>query len=204
MPRNDPTAYRPKGGFPPRNKLTPLERERRRRADIKAGMSPEEAYKRAQVREEGSPDRRKQASTARKDRSLTGRIRAKLKSARKPGEVQARGRATLEESRKTGGVPGTKPVPGKKKAAAPAAKKTAPKPAASSGRPRPRPAPKKKAGGDSGGSFKQAFANARAAGKAEFTWKGKRYAAVTRDEVKKSGAKNLREFLNNRKRSKKK
>ena len=49
---------------------------------------------------------------------------------------------------------------------------------------------------DSDMTFKQAFAAARKAGKKEFTWKGKKYAAVTKTEVKKSGASSLKEYLN--------
>jgi len=61
------------------------------------------------------------------------------------------------------------------------------------------PAPKKAppaAKKDTSMTFKQAFAAARKANKKEFTWKGKKYAAVTKTEVKKSGSKNLREYLN--------
>ena len=62
------------------------------------------------------------------------------------------------------------------------------------------PAPKKEKTSatkkDSDMTFKQAFAAARKAGKKEFTWKGKKYAAVTKTEVKKSGASSLREYLN--------
>jgi len=49
---------------------------------------------------------------------------------------------------------------------------------------------------DTSMTFKEAFAAARRAKKKEFTWKGKKYAAVTKTEVKKSGSKNLREYLN--------
>lgn len=49
---------------------------------------------------------------------------------------------------------------------------------------------------DTSTTFKEAFAAARRAKKKEFTWKGKKYAAVTKTEVKKSGSKNLREYLN--------
>jgi len=49
---------------------------------------------------------------------------------------------------------------------------------------------------DTSMTFKEAFAAARKAKKKEFTWKGKKYAAVTKTEVKKSGSKNLREYLN--------
>jgi len=60
-----------------------------------------------------------------------------------------------------------------------------------------KPGPKKKAAKkDSDMTFKQAFAAARKAGKKEFTWEGKKYAAVTKTEVKKSGASSLREYLN--------
>ena len=60
-----------------------------------------------------------------------------------------------------------------------------------------KPGPKKKAAKkDSDMTFKQAFAAARKAGKKEFTWKGKKYAAVTKTEVKKSGASSLKEYLN--------
>lgn len=49
---------------------------------------------------------------------------------------------------------------------------------------------------DTSTTFKEAFAAARRAKKKEFTWKGKKYAAVTKTEVKKSGSKNLRDYLN--------
>jgi hypothetical protein len=49
---------------------------------------------------------------------------------------------------------------------------------------------------DTSTTFKEAFAAARRAKKKEFTWNGKKYAAVTKTEVKKSGSKNLREYLN--------
>jgi len=49
---------------------------------------------------------------------------------------------------------------------------------------------------DTSMTFKEAFAAARRAKKKEFTWKGKKYAAVTKTEVKKSGSKNLKEYLN--------
>jgi DNA-binding protein HU-beta len=60
------------------------------------------------------------------------------------------------------------------------------------------PAPKKSppAKKDTSTTFKEAFAAARKANKKEFTWKGKKYAAVTKTEVKKSGSKSLREYLN--------
>ncbi len=57
---------------------------------------------------------------------------------------------------------------------------------------KPSPTAKK----DTSMTFKEAFAAARRAKKKEFTWKGKKYAAVTKTEVKKSGSKNLKEYLN--------
>lgn len=51
------------------------------------------------------------------------------------------------------------------------------------------------------GSFKAAFAAARKAyksgkGGTTFTWQGKKYSVATKDDIKKSGKKNLREYLN--------
>lgn len=57
-------------------------------------------------------------------------------------------------------------------------------------------APAKKAETKKEPSFKEAFAAARKAGKKDFTWKGKKYAAVTKTEVKESGAKSLQDYLN--------
>ena len=45
-------------------------------------------------------------------------------------------------------------------------------------------------------SFGEAFKAAKKAGVKEFDYNGKKYAAVTLDEVKKSGSKDLREYLN--------
>ena len=45
-------------------------------------------------------------------------------------------------------------------------------------------------------SFKEEFAKNRAAGKPNFTWNGKSYSTATKDDVKKSGSKNLREHEN--------
>ena len=45
-------------------------------------------------------------------------------------------------------------------------------------------------------SFGAAFKKARASGVSKFTWKGKSYSTATKDDVKKSGSKNLREHLN--------
>ena len=64
----------------------------------------------------------------------------------------------------------------------------------------------------SAGSFSAAFAKAYAGGKGKdstFKFKGKdgverSYAAVTKEDVKKSGSKNLREYLNKRNKKKKK
>jgi hypothetical protein len=64
----------------------------------------------------------------------------------------------------------------------------------------------------SAGSFSAAFAKAYAGGKGKdstFTFKGKdgverSYAAVTKEDVKASGSKNLREYLNKRNKKKKK
>lgn len=54
---------------------------------------------------------------------------------------------------------------------------------------------------NSAGSFKEAFAAARKAYKAgkggkTFTWNGKKYSVATKDDVKKAGKKDLREYLN--------
>lgn len=51
------------------------------------------------------------------------------------------------------------------------------------------------------GSFKAAFAAARkkykmGKGGTTFTYKGKKYSVATKDDIKKSGKKNLREYLN--------
>ena len=53
-------------------------------------------------------------------------------------------------------------------------------------------------------SFGAAFKKARASGVSKFSWNGKSYSTATKDEVKKSGSKNLREHLNkqNKKKSK--
>lgn len=53
-------------------------------------------------------------------------------------------------------------------------------------------------------SFGAAFKAARKEGKSKFSWNGKSYSTATKDEVKKSGSKNLREHLNkqNKKKSK--
>ena len=51
-------------------------------------------------------------------------------------------------------------------------------------------------------SFGEAFKAAKKAGVKEFDYNGKKYAAVTLDEVKKSGSKNLREYLNKRNKAK--
>ena len=56
-------------------------------------------------------------------------------------------------------------------------------------------------------TFSQAFKQAYAGGKGKdsvFTWRGKSYVAVTKEDVKKAGAKNLREYLNKKKKKKKK
>ena len=54
---------------------------------------------------------------------------------------------------------------------------------------------------NSAGSFKDAFAKARKAyqsgdGGKTFEWNGKKYSVATKDDVKKSGKKDLREYLN--------
>ena len=57
----------------------------------------------------------------------------------------------------------------------------------------------------SAGTFSKAFAKAYDKGKGKdsvFSYKGKSYAAVTKEDVKKSGAKNLREYLNKKKKKK--
>ena len=51
-------------------------------------------------------------------------------------------------------------------------------------------------------SFGEAFKAAKKAGVKEFDYNGKKYAAVTLDEVKKSGSKDLREYLNKRNKAK--
>ena len=51
-------------------------------------------------------------------------------------------------------------------------------------------------GASSSSSFGAAFKKARASGVSKFTWKGKSYSTATKDDVKKSGSKNLREHLN--------
>lgn len=53
----------------------------------------------------------------------------------------------------------------------------------------------------SAGSFKAAFARARKSymsgkGGTTFMWNGKKYSVATKDDIKKSGKKNLREYLN--------
>jgi len=45
-------------------------------------------------------------------------------------------------------------------------------------------------------SFGAAFKAARKEGKSKFSWNGKSYSTATKDDVKKSGSKNLREHLN--------
>ena len=76
--------------------------------------------------------------------------------------------------------------PEAKKAAAPAAKKES------------KAEPKKKS---AAGSFREAFAAARKAymagkGGTTFEWNGKKYSVATKDDIKKSGKKDLREYLN--------
>lgn len=48
-------------------------------------------------------------------------------------------------------------------------------------------------------SFGEAFKAARASNKKVFTWNGKKYAAVTKEEVRKSGKSTLRDYLNSKK-----
>jgi len=48
-------------------------------------------------------------------------------------------------------------------------------------------------------SFGKAFSEARKAGNKDFDYQGKKYAAVTKEEVDKSGSKNLTEYLNKNK-----
>jgi hypothetical protein len=50
-------------------------------------------------------------------------------------------------------------------------------------------------GSKSTSGFGKAFAEARKAGNKDFEFEGKKYAAVTKDEVSKSGSKNLSEYL---------
>jgi len=45
-------------------------------------------------------------------------------------------------------------------------------------------------------SFGTAFKTARKAGKSKFSWNGKSYSTATKDDVKASGSKDLREHLN--------
>lgn len=47
--------------------------------------------------------------------------------------------------------------------------------------------------------FSKAFAEARKSGASQFDYQGKKYAAVTKEEVDKSGSKNLAEYLNKNK-----
>ena len=95
------------------------------------------------------------------------------------------------------------------------AKKTAPEPVATEKNPmgmRIKKAPslastgiKAKQPKSSAGTFSKAFAKAYDKGKGKdsvFSYKGKSYAAVTKEDVKKSGAKNLREYLNKKKKKK--
>jgi len=51
-------------------------------------------------------------------------------------------------------------------------------------------------------SFGEAFKAAKKAGVKEFDYNGKKYAAVTLDEVKKSGSEDLRGYLNKRNKAK--
>ena len=76
-------------------------------------------------------------------------------------------------------------------------KKEAPKAAA----PAKKEEPKKEQKKTSAGSFKEAFAAARKSyqngkGGTTFTWNGKKYSVATKDDVKKAGKKDLREYLN--------
>ena len=48
-------------------------------------------------------------------------------------------------------------------------------------------------------SFGKSFSDARRAGASQFDYQGKKYAAVTKEEVDKSGSKNLTEYLNKNK-----
>lgn len=74
-------------------------------------------------------------------------------------------------------------------------------------RPMPKPkatatsTPAKKSSGRS--EFGAAFAKARKSGVATFTHKGKSFSTATKDDVKKSGSKNLREHLNKKRKGKK-
>ena len=53
-------------------------------------------------------------------------------------------------------------------------------------------------------TFSQAFAQARKQGEGtNFKWQGKSYTAVTKEDVKRAGAKNLRGYLNKKKKKKK-
>ena len=54
-------------------------------------------------------------------------------------------------------------------------------------------------GSKSTSGFGKAFSEARKAGNKDFEYQGKKYAAVTKEEVDKSGSKNLTEYLNKNK-----
>ena len=51
-------------------------------------------------------------------------------------------------------------------------------------------------------NFKSAFSSARKAGKGTFMYEGKKYSTVTKDDIKKSPYKTLKEYLNAKKKSK--
>jgi hypothetical protein len=116
------------------------------------------------------------------------RARAKKAAANKKPVTQVKPSIMKEIESKTGKATGQGVF-----AAAPKKKKEEPKKESSSKKVLKRAPVAKK---DSDMTFKQAFAAARKAGNKEFTWKGKKYAAVTKTEVKKSGASSLREYLN--------
>ena len=119
------------------------------------------------------------------------RARAKKAAANKKPVTQVKPSIMKEIESKTGKATGQGVfASSEKKKKEPAKKTTTAKKA---------PAPKKAppaAKKDTSTTFKEAFAAARKANKKEFTWKGKKYAAVTKTEVKKSGASSLREYLN--------
>lgn len=119
------------------------------------------------------------------------RARARKAAANKKPTTQVKPSIMKEIESKTGKATGQ----GVFASSAPKKKEPAKKTTTAKKAPAPKKAPPA-AKKDTSMTFKQAFAAARKANKKEFTWKGKKYAAVTKTEVKKSGSKNLREYLN--------
>ena len=62
--------------------------------------------------------------------------------------------------------------------------------------------PAKPKGESKPNTFKSAFSSARKAGKGTFMYQGKSYSTVTKDDIKKSPYKTLKEYLNAKKKSK--